>query len=268
MKTEYGKTEYEKTNYHTHTARCRHAQGTEEDYVSAAVRNGLRILGFSDHAPFPDHDFGLRMPYSELEEYLRAIDALTAKYSADIILYKGLEIEYLPEYMEYYDRLLTKSGMDYLLLGEHFYRDRNGCLCNITQADKTETYVDYALAVAEAMRTGFFQAVAHPDIFAMSRFAWDSNCDRAADIIISAALETDTVLEYNANGLRRGIHSYPDGDRFMYPHALFWSKAADAGIRVMIGSDCHNPSQIWDAAMEEAYIRVREIGLQPVLTMP
>ena len=38
-------------NYHTHTARCRHATGTEEEYVLAAIDRGLKILGFSDHTP-------------------------------------------------------------------------------------------------------------------------------------------------------------------------------------------------------------------------
>ena len=39
-------------NYHTHTTRCRHASGTEEAYVQAAIQGGLEILGFSDHTPY------------------------------------------------------------------------------------------------------------------------------------------------------------------------------------------------------------------------
>lgn len=80
-----------RAKYHTHTQRCRHAQGSEEDYVQSALQSGLAVLGFSDHAPFPDRDFGLRMPYSELAEYMQTIDLLSEKYSAEIILYKGLE---------------------------------------------------------------------------------------------------------------------------------------------------------------------------------
>lgn len=253
-----------RTNYHTHTQRCLHAQGTEEDYIRAAVTGGLSVLGFSDHAPFPDHDFGLRMPYSELEEYLRSIDTLTAKYSADIILYKGLEIEYLPEYCDYYEQLLTEKGLDYLLLGEHFYHERPGGIRNITQATDTLTYIDYACAVADAMKTGFFKAVAHPDIFAMNKFAWDANCIRATEIIIDAALMTGTMLEFNANGFRRGIHSYPDGDRYMYPHRAFWTKVAETDIRVIVGSDCHNPSQVWDDATDNAYACLKEYGITPL----
>ncbi len=39
-------------NLHTHTARCRHAVGTDEAYVQAAIKAGFKVLGFSDHCPF------------------------------------------------------------------------------------------------------------------------------------------------------------------------------------------------------------------------
>ena len=58
-------------NYHTHTPRCRHAQGTEEEYAQAAVNAGMEILGFSDHTPywFPgDYYSHLRMYPNELAE--------------------------------------------------------------------------------------------------------------------------------------------------------------------------------------------------------
>ena len=41
-----------KTNYHTHTTRCMHATGDDEDYVLSAIKGGYRILGFSDHTPW------------------------------------------------------------------------------------------------------------------------------------------------------------------------------------------------------------------------
>ena len=43
-------------NYHTHTARCGHAVGEDEEYVKRAIECGIKYMGFSDHAPirFPD----------------------------------------------------------------------------------------------------------------------------------------------------------------------------------------------------------------------
>ena len=34
-------------NYHTHTWRCRHADGTEREYVERTIEGGLKILALS-----------------------------------------------------------------------------------------------------------------------------------------------------------------------------------------------------------------------------
>ncbi len=137
-----------KTNFHTHCCRCSHAQGREEDYVHAAMKAGLIQLGFSNHGPFPDQDYGFRMPYCELPEYIAELDRLKETYHSDITLWKGLEIEYLPEAGSYYESLLIKGKLDYLIMGEHFYKDNSGNLKYITSAESTDEYVTYALQAA------------------------------------------------------------------------------------------------------------------------
>lgn len=257
-----------KTNYHTHTQRCRHAQGSAEDYVRSALEAGVSVLGFSDHAPFPDFDFGYRMPIEELEDYFAEVDRLAEGYASDIRIEKSLEIEYLPQYRDYYEMLYSRYHVDYLLLGEHFFREKDGSVFNITtQAASTEDYLRYAHAVEEALETGLFQMVAHADIFTMSHLPWDHNCDAATDIILDAVKRTGTILEFNANGLRRGIHDYPEGPRPMYPHRNFWAKVPGSGIPVIVGSDCHNPTQVWDERMLEALGILNWIGITPFDTI-
>lgn len=253
-----------KTNFHTHVQRCGHASGTEEDYVKEAVAKGLSQLGLSDHGPFPDVDLGMRMPFSELGDHVDAINALTEKYEADIILWKGLEIEYLPEYRDHYEELLTRWGFDYLLMGEHYFKTAQGERINIYDTPSPALYLDYAHTVAEGMRSGYFKAVAHPDIYMINPFAWDADCERAADIIIDAAVATDTVLEYNANGFRREKKQFPDGVRYQYPHSMFWQMAAKAPIRAIVGSDCHDPSKLWDEAVEHSYRDLARLGILTV----
>ena len=49
-------------NYHSHTKRCEHAIGEDEEYVKAAIANGFQVMGFSDHAPYAGvHTPGERM---------------------------------------------------------------------------------------------------------------------------------------------------------------------------------------------------------------
>lgn len=59
------------TNYHTHTTRCGHAEGTEEEYILTALRCGFKVLGFSDHTPWayatPGFVSRIRMLPSQLD---------------------------------------------------------------------------------------------------------------------------------------------------------------------------------------------------------
>ena len=155
--------------------------------------------------------------------------------------------------------------MEYLLLGEHFYKNAEGRTANIYEPlPSTEAFLFYARTVAEGMRTGYFRAVAHPDIYMLKPFAWDENCRRAADLIIDTAAATGTFLEYNANGLRRPIADFPDGRRHPYPHSAFWEMAAKAPVGVIVGADCHSPEGLWDDAVEQSYGYLRGIGIEPV----
>ena len=255
-----------KINYHTHTNRCLHAQGSEEDYVISAIHSNIDVLGFSDHAPFPDKDYGLRMSYDQLNAYTNTLDMLAEKYKNDIKLVKGLEIEYLPKYNQYYEDLLTKEGLQYLLLGEHFFSSSIG-FYNIYDATSTDIYIEYAKAIASAMETNYFKIVAHPDLFLLNPFKWDKNCEAACDIIINAAIKTNSILEFNANGFRRGKSEFPDGVRYQYPHQVFWKKVSSTNIPVIIGSDSHNPSQVWDDTVEFAYKNLKEYGISPITVL-
>lgn len=83
-------------------------------------------------------------------------------------------------------------------------------------------------------------------------------------MIIDTALSTDTILEFNANGFRRGIHDYPDGKRFMYPHKAFWEKVSGSHVRVIVGSDCHNPAQVWDDCLPDSHSYLAALGISPL----
>lgn len=64
------------TNYHTHTSRCKHAQGTDRDYVQQAVDCGYQVLGFTDHVAWPFSDgfvSPVRMDASQMPEYAASI---------------------------------------------------------------------------------------------------------------------------------------------------------------------------------------------------
>lgn len=252
---------YERVNYHTHCRRCRHAQGAVEEYVRVGVEEKLDRLGFSDHMPFPDDRFGSRMPYAEMEEYLEEVAALKEQMAGTMEILCGFEGEYVREETAYYEKLLADQRCDYLILGQHVYQTSQGESNNVYFVEGTGQYEEYSRNVVEAMRTGYFRYVAHPDLFLLNCPAWDIHCDRACDILVDGAVKYGFPLEYNANGLRRKKQMYADGERYPYPHEKLWDRVKNSGIKVYVGSDCHNPDQLYDEYVLKAYRTLEEKGI-------
>ena len=255
-----------RTNFHTHTFRCKHACGTEEEYICEAIRRDMPILGFSDHAPFPHKDYGSRMAYPELTAYIQELERLSHKYQGQIRILKGLEIEYLDSQKPYYYELLEKHGLDYLALGQHFFEGINGDENIFNDGQDSSVFVRYAKSIERALKINCFAFVAHPDIMFIRDFAWDDNAEKATDIIINAAQKYNTILEFNANGIRRNKKNYEDGVRYPYPHFKFWEKVAQTDIRVLVGSDCHSPDQMYDTCMERAVLMADTLKLNRIVT--
>jgi len=257
-----------KTNFHTHTHLCKHADGTEEDYVNEALRQRLDVLGFSDHAPYPDDRYGLRMDYRELAPHISKLQNLKRSLRDKLEIRIGLEIEYDPFWTEYYKSLLREGGVEYFLLGQHIYIDKQGQPVNvyfIEQERDTSSYIDYANSIKAGMESGLFRAIAHPDLMFINKLPYDENGEKACSIIIQAAKDTGTILEFNANGFRRKKDNFPGGEfRYPYPYKPFWEMAAKQNIPVIVSSDCHEPRILWDTKMKLAHRMAKELHLHVV----
>lgn len=227
-------------NYHTHTYRCGHASGTEEEYIQRAIEGGIRDMGFSDHMPwrFPDgYEAGFRVPTALAEDYVKCITALGEKYREKITLHVGFEMEYYPTLFAQMKQKAVEYGAEYLILGEHFTEPEHPeppfyAAHEIKDPKTLYAYVD---RVCEAMRTGVFSYVAHPDIL---RFVGDEALYlEQMRKICQTSLETDVPLEINCLGIRDG--------RF-YPHEAFWQMAGEVQCPVVIGFDAHDARSAFD----------------------
>jgi len=193
------------------------------------------------------------MEVTELQQEMRG--ALT--------IFRGFESEYFTARHDYYESILARNDCDYLLLGQHFFEAGSGSVINIYRVPDTALYEIYAKGIVNAMKTGLFRYVAHPDLIFYNNHPWDPNCDRACDTIIDGSIHYGVPLECNANGIRRGKWAFIDGRRYPYPHEKFWDRAAAAGVSAYVGSDCHEPEHLWDDAVEKACGILLDRGIQP-----
>ncbi|MDI9465170.1 MAG: histidinol-phosphatase [Limnochordia bacterium] len=248
-------------NYHTHTFRCKHAVGEVDDYVQAAAAKGFTVLGFADHTALPDNRWlYMRMGRAELPGYVRAIEQAQGTWPGLTIL-KGMECEWASEYHSFFeDVLLGQYGLDYLILGCHFFPHNGDWLSSHYEVHSAEHLVSYTRHLIESMRSGLFAFVAHPDVFGLSYLNWDKNTEAAAKDILGAAKELDLPLEINGHGLVSRWVEGDQGPRPAYPWLPFWELARDYGIQVVVNSDAHKPALV-DEGLAEGFDLVRSLGL-------
>lgn len=254
-----------KTNYHTHHYLCKHAGGNTEDYVTEAIKHGLTELGISDHAPNTRvGDKGVRMQPSDFSIYLEDIEATQHKYKGQIKIIKGLEVEYFYDHEEYYDFLREK--VDYLIHGQHYISPTKRMDDLISGfALKTKEQINmYASYIEDAIESGYFDIMAHPDLYLNSYKEFDKYAEDVAHRICKSAKKHDTILEYNANGYRRG--GKKTENRFLpnYPRLEFWEIVKEYGCRTIFGSDAHNPKFLYDHTVKEAEEDYLKLGLNNV----
>ncbi len=248
-------------NYHTHTPRCGHAEGAEEEYVLAAIAGGLKVLGFSDHTPFifPDNYYSrIRMAPEELEDYVRTVLALKEKYAGQIHIHLGLEVEYYPDRIPALLELIKPYDIEYMILGQHWCGNEENEPYNGTATYSEALLTRYCDQVIDAMDTGLFSYFAHPDLL---QFVGDDKVYRThITKLCQAAREKNMPLEINLLGYTNGRH---------YPRELFWEIAGENGCKVVLGSDAHTPTQVVDPEGEKkALALVEKYGLQLLEHVP
>ena len=251
------------TNYHTHCQRCKHAEGSVKDYVMQAIRDGFDILGMSDHLPYPNYDYGYRMDFAELWDYIYDVREAQEEFGDKLRLLLGFECEYMREYRRYYEELLTDYGAEYLVLGQHFY-DIDGHWQSVHCIDNTTECLAYARSIREGLETGWYSLLAHPDFVGLNCLPWDRNMDEMTDMIIDSAVKNDVPLEINANGVRRGIVRDSEGEHYGYTHFRFWEKVAGSGAKVVISADCHNPALLNDSDVQKCRDIAKNWGLDVI----
>ncbi len=228
-------------NFHAHTPLCRHATGTEREYIEAAIAAGIKHWGFSEHIPFifPNgKENSYRVPMVEAKDYINTVNKLKMEHKDKINIHLGFEMEYYPEHFEEMVENARRWGAEYLILGQHSVGSEPDFFFWSTERTENLEYLkDYVSRVIAAIKSGVITYVAHPDMF---NFVGDDDIYNEEMIkILKAAEKYNVPLEINFLGIR---------DNRNYPTERFWKLAECYNVPVVFGFDAHDVAGAQDLA--------------------
>lgn len=246
-------------NFHTHTFRCHHAQGNDEDYVLQAIENGYDTIGFSDHAPylFPnDYVSSFRMLPSDADDYVKSVNRLKNKYQDKIDIKLGFELEYYPQLIDKEIEFLKSFNYDYLILGQHYTDNEYEDYAKYSGALTTSVAVldKYISQVILGANSGLFTYVAHPDLI---NFKGDKNVYKSKMTYLISELKMIGIpLEFNFLGFTAKRN---------YPNPAFWQIVKEYKNDVVIGLDAHKPDVYADKInLKSAKDYLKSLGITPL----
>lgn len=242
-------------NLHTHTERCGHAVGRDEEYVLAAIEGGLEILGFSEHSPhiYPGgYISNSHMQPEQLEDYTQSVRSYMDQYKDRLTIYLGSEIEFYPALFHNSVQRLLDAGIEYLILGQHWIDNEVGHTYLARPFDDPEILKKYCRQVLDGMQTGLFTYLCHPDVV---NFTGNSKLyEQLMRQLCREANGCGLPIEYNLWGIfKKGC----------YPADRFWRIAAEENCRVVLGVDAHKPEILANKVLfEQGENYIKKLGME------
>ena len=227
------------TIFHVHTYRCRHASEEKEiEYIEKAIELGKKEIVFTDHAPFPINPFRFRMSMYNLQEYVAVLLGLKSYFSDIIDVKIGLEVEFFPRYMDYYEYLKASNYFDLLVLGQHFSQLPDGGY-TYDLKDKSQEHRNLADGIIDGIKSGLFQVVAHPDQIFRRIKEWNAETEEIAWEIKNCAAESGVILEKNVRNMigRKKKKAF---------RQEFWQELPE-GLQIVYGTDAHSVAEMEEA---------------------
>jgi len=247
-------------NYHTHTARCGHASGEDEQYILSAIKAGYKQLGMSDHRPYEGIPAPRdRMNWEQLEGYLDSMQYLKEKYREQSDIKIGLESEFIPESVEETVRL--RKRVDYFILGQHSKEPEILVdYCFDCSAEDLEYYIS---DIEQGLDRGMYLYLAHPEYFMIGQPTFNEKCVEAAHRLAAKCAATGIPMEINLKGISFGKRDYGNGMLYPYPHRPFWEIVSQYPVKCIYGWDAHTPEFLQrQDLIEEAEKELQGLNLQ------
>jgi len=127
-----------KRDGHTHTEFCPHgSREATELFIQRAIELGFETYSLTEHPPLPVHfrdpapDRSCGMVPQDLEPYLNHAKELSVRFSHQIVVKVGLEVDFIPGFEGEIRHLLDQAGSELRdsVLSVHFLPGKEGWRC-------------------------------------------------------------------------------------------------------------------------------------------
>lgn len=241
-----------RTDYHIHT---NYSDGKEkpEAYVVAAIKAGLKEIGFSEHITFVSGKQKWCMDPATLPEYVEHISHLKKQFP-EIAVRLGVELDYIPKKEREIEKIVVSFPFDYIIGSVHYLGEETVDLGPdfYLGKDINQIYQNYFNLVCEAASTGFYDIIGHPDLVRIHRFKPQSDISHLYRMMASAFEIHDVAFELNTNGRNKPLNDF-------YPDKRYLRLFSEQGVPVCVNSDAHFPSRIAQF-FDEAYNLLKSSG--------
>ena len=239
---------------HNHTPLCNHAKGTPEEYIDQALKKGIVIYGFADHAPM-EFDKKYRMGFGDMEKYENEIKDLKEKNKDKIKILLGYEVDFTPT--KYLDKRVLESDVDYLIGSVHFLDnwgfDNPEFIKEWDKRDVEDVYKEYFEYIKNLAKSGLFQIVGHIDLIKVFGYKPKTPLKDIAYTAIKEIKKSKMAVEINTAGLRKPVKE-------LYPSDEILEMLLDENIDLTLSSDAHSPSQV-GFKYEETIKKLKDLGV-------
>ncbi len=252
-------------NLHTHTSLCDGAN-TPEEMILAAIEKGFGVLGFSGHA---QTNFGEPFGITDINEYIRTINALKKKYKDKIEIVLGIEEDAL-------NPIENRKNFRYLI-GSHHFVKKDKTVLPIDLSEKgffeclklfdnniesfTESYYkdfcDYILKYKPDI-IGHFDLITKFDE-RLNILLDNKEYLKIAEKYLKIAIKSGCLFEVNTGAMSRGYRTSP------YPSDKLLKIIKNEGGGVILSSDAHSGDTL-DFGLMEAKLLLKDIGFREIFS--
>jgi histidinol-phosphatase (PHP family) len=264
-------------DYHVHTGYSHDATGTIEDYCKVAQERGIGEIAFTNHLNFgrvsktsmisiPEQHIA-SIDVNRIPEYCNDIENARKKFKVKIKL--GFEIDYFRQHVGMIRKILEEYPIDFVLgschfvegypVSSHFYTKT--LFDKKDECEMLNIYEKYFKLLKEAVESGLFDVMAHPDI--VNKFACNylrmpfERYEKMASEVISSMVKSDVGIEINTSGYYSEI-----GDSS--PSIEFLKICKSMGIRIItIGSDSHRPVDL-GRGIDRGIEKLKSVGYDSI----